>query len=94
MEKVMKDGSDALLVAARRALEEVDPFEPEPIERALAPLLAELDVKPGKLYQPIRVAISGGSVSPGIFESLATLGRERSLERIDRAIEKIGASAN
>ncbi|MDP9189381.1 MAG: glutamate--tRNA ligase [Actinomycetota bacterium] len=92
--RVMKDGSDALLVAARRALEEVDPFEPEPIERALAPLLAELDVKPGKLYQPIRVAISGGSVSPGIFESLATLGRERSLERIDRAIEKIGASAN
>jgi glutamyl-tRNA synthetase len=46
-------------------------------------------VKPGKLFQPIRVAISGGSVSPGIFESLATLGREPSLERIERAVERL-----
>ena len=61
----------------------MEPFEPEEIEGALEPVLAEHDVKPGKLYQPIRVAISGGSVSPGIFESLSVLGKDRSLERID-----------
>jgi glutamyl-tRNA synthetase len=54
-------------------------------------VLAEREVKPGKLYQPIRVAISGGTVSPGIFESLAALGRERSLARIERAIERLRA---
>jgi glutamyl-tRNA synthetase len=46
-------------------------------------------VKPGKLYQPIRVAITGTSVSPGIFESLSVLGRERALERLERAVQRL-----
>jgi glutamyl-tRNA synthetase len=50
-------------------------------------------VKPGKLYQPIRVAISGTSVSPGIFESLAVLGKDRSIERIERALERLSAES-
>ena len=83
--KVMKDGRRAMLAAAAEALAAVEPFEPEPIEAALAPLLERFEVKPGKLYQPIRVAITGSSVSPGIFESLAALGREKTLERIARA---------
>jgi glutamyl-tRNA synthetase len=86
--KVMKDGAMPLLADAEAALGGVEPFEPEPIERALEPILAGHDVKPGKLYQPIRVAITGGTVSPGIFESLAALGRERSLSRIRRALDK------
>ena len=44
-------------------------------------------MKPGKLYQPIRVAITGGTVSPGIFESLAVLGKDRSIARIERALD-------
>ncbi|CAN5430656.1 glutamate--tRNA ligase [soil metagenome] len=92
--KVMKDGSKGLLESAHAALEPVDPFEPEPIERALEPVLAEHDVKPGKLYQPIRVAISGSSVSPGIFESLAVLGKQRSLERISQAATRLDSPAN
>ena len=92
--KVMKDGSHALLVSARAALEPVDPFEPEQIENALEPVLAEHDVKPGRLYQPIRVAISGGSVSPGIFESLAVLGKERSLARITQAANRLDSSTS
>ena len=74
--KVMKEGTGELLEAAREALAAVEPFEPEAIEAALAPLLERFEVKPGRLYQPIRVAITGSSVSPGIFESLAALGRE------------------
>jgi len=92
--KVMKEGSLPLLEDALQALRDVDPFEPAEIEAALAPILAQHDIKPGKLYQPIRVAISGGSVSPGIFESLATLGKEPSLQRIERTVEKLRSGTN
>jgi glutamyl-tRNA synthetase len=90
--KVMKEGSGEVLAAAADALETADPFAPEEIEAALAPLLERFDLKPGKLYQPIRVAITGTSISPGIFESLAVLGKERSLERIRAAAGRLGTS--
>ena len=90
--KVMKEGSGEILDAAAVALEDAEPFAPEAIEAALAPLLDRFDLKPGKLYQPIRVAITGTSISPGIFESLAALGRERSLERIRAAAGRLSAS--
>ncbi|HEY5053477.1 MAG TPA: hypothetical protein VII45_08725, partial [Solirubrobacterales bacterium] len=57
----------------------------------LSPLPDRLEIKAGKLYQPIRVAITGSAVSPGIFESLAVLGRESSLARIGAAVERLGA---
>jgi glutamyl-tRNA synthetase len=87
--KVMKDGALPLLTEALEALRGADPFEPEELETRLGRILAEQDVKPGKLYQPIRVAITGTSVSPGIFESLAVLGKDRSLERIERAVQRL-----
>jgi glutamyl-tRNA synthetase len=90
--KVMKEGTGEILAAVADALAEVEPFEPEPIEAALAPLLERFDLKPGKLYQPIRVAITGTSISPGIFESLAALGRERSLERIRAAAARLASA--
>jgi glutamyl-tRNA synthetase len=88
--KVMKDDAPALLAAAAAALEGLEPFDPGAVEVALAPLPERLGVKPGKLFQPIRVAITGTSVSPGIFESLSALGRDASLDRISRAIDKLG----
>jgi glutamyl-tRNA synthetase len=87
--KVMVDGALSSLEAARVALDSAEAFDSEAIEAALTPLPERLGVKPGKVYQPIRVAISGGTVSPGIFESLAALGREESLRRIDTAIERL-----
>jgi len=90
--KVMKEGTGEVLEAVADALEPVDPFAPGGIESALAPLLERFGLKPGRLYQPIRVAITGTSVSPGIFESLATLGRERSLERIRAAAARLTAA--
>ncbi|HET9154070.1 MAG TPA: glutamate--tRNA ligase [Solirubrobacterales bacterium] len=89
--KVMKEGTAEVLEAAADALGAVEDFEPQQIEAALAPLLERFDLKPGRLYQPIRVAITGTSVSPGIFESLAVLGRERSLERIRAAAGRLAA---
>jgi glutamyl-tRNA synthetase len=87
--KVMKEGVAEPLAAARDALATVEPFEPEAIEAALAPLPERFELKPGRLYQPIRVAITGSSVSPGIFESLAALGRAPSLQRIGAALERL-----
>jgi len=90
--KVMKEGTGPVLEAVAEALEPVEPFEPAGIEAALAPLLERFDLKPGKLYQPIRVAITGTSISPGIFESLSALGRERSLERIRAAAQRLSST--
>jgi glutamyl-tRNA synthetase len=87
--KVMKPEVAEPLAAAREALAAAEPFEPEAIEAALAPVLERFELKPGRLYQPIRVAITGSSVSPGIFESLAALGREESLVRIDAALVRL-----
>ncbi len=87
-----EENSAALLREAAEALRRVEPFEPAPVEAALAPLLERFDLKPGKLYQPIRVAITGTSISPGIFESLAALGRERTLNRLETAIERLSAA--
>jgi glutamyl-tRNA synthetase len=89
--KVMKDDARELLAAAADALEGAaeEPFDAAAVEAVLAPLPARLEVKPGKLYQPIRVAITGTTVSPGIFESLALLGREQSLSRIRAAQTRV-----
>jgi glutamyl-tRNA synthetase len=88
--KVMKDGALQALDAAHTALSEAgEDFGQEAVESALDPLPERLGVKPGRLYQPIRVAITGTSVSPGIFESLAALGREESLARIEAAAARL-----
>jgi glutamyl-tRNA synthetase len=90
--KVMRDGAAENLARARDALARVEPFDEAGVERALNGLVEELGVKPGKLYQPIRVAITGTTVSPGIFESVALLGRDATLARIDRALERANST--
>ncbi len=92
-EKTMKEGTLELLETARGALADAEGFDAEGVEAALSPLPDRLAVKPGRLYQPIRVAITGGTVSPGIFESLAALGREEAVARIGAAIERLSEPA-
>ncbi len=77
------------LARARSALAGVDPFDEQPVEQTLRGLVEELGVKPKAVFQPIRLAISGSSISPGIFESVALLGREETLERIDAALARV-----
>jgi glutamyl-tRNA synthetase len=48
-----------------------------------------LGTAPGRVFQPVRVAITGTTVSPGIFESVAALGREETLRRIDLTLERV-----
>jgi len=64
-------------------------WEEEPLEKRLRDLASEMDVGAGKVIHPLRVALTGRQHSPGIFEVLVLLGRERSLGRIDRALERL-----
>ncbi len=75
-----------LLREARDLLAACEPFEPDAIERELSALVERAGVKPKQLYQAIRVAITGTTVSPGIFDSVAALGRDRTLARLDAAL--------
>ena len=81
-------GRSEYLQPARACLESAPSWDPVAIETALRGLVDELDVKPKQVYQPIRVALTGTTVSPGIFESVAALGREETLARLDKALQK------
>jgi glutamyl-tRNA synthetase len=84
-----KNGANEALARAREALAAVEPFEPEGIETALRRVVEELGAKPGAVFQPIRVAITGKTVSAGVFESVALLGREEALARIDASLARL-----
>jgi glutamyl-tRNA synthetase len=75
-------GDGAVLPAAAETLAGVEPFEAESIEKALRGLADRLGLKPREAFQPIRLALTGSPVSPGLFESLELLGKDESLARI------------
>jgi glutamyl-tRNA synthetase len=79
------DGGAPVIAAARAALAELEPFTADSIEAALRAVLEELGLKPRQGFQPIRVAVTGSKISPGLFESIELLGRELALERLSRA---------
>jgi glutamyl-tRNA synthetase len=77
----------AILADLREALAAVpEPFSVANVEIALAAVLERRGLKPSAVYQPLRVALAGRAVSPGIFETVALLGRQETLGRIDRAL--------
>jgi glutamyl-tRNA synthetase len=82
-----------LLRAVGDALRSLDAWEPAAMEESLRALGEARGVSGGKVFQPLRVALTGLSVSPGIFEVLVLLGRERSLARIDAAVKRLEAPA-
>jgi glutamyl-tRNA synthetase len=78
--------SREILVAAREALAGVDAWESQPLEEALRGVAESRGMGAGKIFQPLRVALTGSAASPGMFDVLTLLGRERSLSRIDAAV--------
>jgi glutamyl-tRNA synthetase len=74
-----------VLDEAAAELARVEPFQAPEIESALRSLAERLGLKPREAFQPIRVAVTGSRVSPGLFESLELLGRERALARLSDA---------
>lgn len=73
------------LHAVGAGLSALESWDQAAIQAAIEGLVARLELPIGKVAQPIRVAVTGGTVSPGIFETLAALGRDKSLARITRA---------
>jgi glutamyl-tRNA synthetase len=79
------DGDVPIVRAARDELARIEPFLADEIERALRALAERLQLAPRKAFQPIRVAVTGSKVSPGLFESLELLGKEETLRRLSSA---------
>jgi glutamyl-tRNA synthetase len=80
----------------RRALEvlqSVSPWTPETLEPPLRALVEELGLTAGQLFGMLRAAVTGQTVSPPLFESMAIVGREKSLQRIQQAIETLDRMA-
>jgi glutamyl-tRNA synthetase len=86
VEPVAADAADLpMLQAAHATLATLEPFTAEAIEAALRAAADELDLKPRQAFQPIRIAVTGSKISPGLFESIELLGREKTLERLSAA---------
>jgi glutamyl-tRNA synthetase len=85
-ERWLGEEGRAALRDTRERLAEIAGFDEAAVSEALEAVIEARGAKPREVYQPLRVAISGGTVSPGIFESVALLGREETLSRIDRAL--------
>jgi glutamyl-tRNA synthetase len=81
------DGGTSMLDAADEVLTSLEPFEAPEIETALRAAAERLELKPRQAFQPIRVAVTGSKVSPGLFESIELLGRETTLSRLRAARE-------
>ncbi len=82
------------LKAALNLCRSADTFEPEPLEAQFRALAEELGLKPGQLFGAIRVAVTGKRVAPPLFDTLAAIGRERCIERLEKAISALEGAAS
>ncbi|MFF7598916.1 glutamate--tRNA ligase [Streptomyces mirabilis] len=89
--KAMKEGSDALLRTAREKLDAADWSSPESLKEAVLAAGEEHGLKLGKAQAPVRVAVTGRTVGLPLFESLQILGKEKTLARVDAALERLAA---
>jgi glutamyl-tRNA synthetase len=85
-ERWLDESGRSVLGDVRTELAGVESFDEAGVEQALKAVIARRGLKPREVYQPLRVAITGTTVSPGIFESVVLLGREETLRRIDRTL--------
>ncbi len=86
-EKWLDEDGRVALRQVRDALAPMEAFTHEAVQAGLEGVVTALDVKPKQVFQPLRVALAGRAVSPGIFETVAVLGRDEALKRIDRALQ-------
>jgi glutamyl-tRNA synthetase len=80
-------GQTALEVARTALVDVPGPWTPEAVEPALRDAVERSGMKAKQVFQPLRVALTGTTISPGIFETVALVGRERALTRIDAALD-------
>jgi glutamyl-tRNA synthetase len=87
--KFLTEDTKPILQALMEKLGSVENFTYDNIQKALEEVVVELDLKFGKIAQPMRVALTGGTVSPGIGEVIEILGKEKVISRIQKAIDFI-----
>jgi glutamyl/glutaminyl-tRNA synthetase len=90
---ILKDNGLAMLKIVRDKLAEMQEFTEQGIEEMLRSIANQNNVGLGKIAQPLRVAITGSTISPPIFDSVQLLGKPNTLARIDNTLEKFAAKA-
>lgn len=85
-----KEGSAGLLRRAAELLRHLEPFDVETVEAAYRSLSKELDISTGRLIHPTRLAVSGRTMGPGLFDIISLLGREETITRLEKAALWIG----
>ena len=89
-QRLAKPGVRDLVAKYAAVIQNVEPFEPPALEEALKRVVEEAGVKVGDLVHAIRVAVTGKTVGPGLYDCLAILGRERSGARLEKALPLCG----
>jgi glutamyl-tRNA synthetase len=84
---------DRLLSEAGRRLELLEPYETQVLEEAYRDLSIELGVSTGEIIHPTRLALSGRTMGPGLFELMAVLGKKKTLQRLELAVQFIRRQA-
>lgn len=87
--RFMKDNVIELLTKGMEALKNTSDFSVESVEKAYRDLIEELGIKGGDIIHPTRLALSGKTVGPGLFDIISILGKEECLKRMNKAIEFI-----
>lgn len=88
--KFLNEKSRDLLIELKDNLETLKDFSASELDKTFRSIIENHNIKLGALAQPVRVAITGGTESPGIFEVLEIVGKEKTIKRLDRAIKVIG----
>ena len=87
--KMTSESTLTALRAAQKKLSALEGFDHVSLENTLRPLAEELGIKAGQLFSPLRVACTGRTASPPLFETMAVLGKEKCLRRIEGAVSKL-----
>jgi glutamyl-tRNA synthetase len=90
--KFLNENTRGYLLELKEMLGDLSDFSDQEIEKVFMLLMEKYEIKLGKIAQPVRVAMTGATESPGIFDVIEIVGKEKTLRRLDRAIRSIGTS--
>lgn len=90
--KFLKPGTDEIFEELLACLEPLESFDPPTLEKIIRTYAEQKALKLGKVAQPVRIALTGGTASPGLFEVMTLLGKDAVIKRIHRAIDWINSS--
>ena len=91
VKKWIKEGSVDVLKDALASLQALPSWDAQSIDKVLEDVAAKREIGMGKVGQPLRIAVTGSAMSPGIGDTMMLVGRERTLKRIENAIEHFSA---